>query len=346
MVEIGVAVAGDALLPWLEWAAERFAASPAGRGVSVHLVPMSSLAGARAVVGGDRRLHVWIPESALYADAAAGEWRQRHGTEPFLRAEPLALTPLVIAVWGERRRVLAERYGELSIDALSAAADEPAGWPGIAGRPEWGLLSLGHPAPDRCDDGVLTLLTLACAYRNEGRELTVDDVLDPGFRAFLGRLEANVFGLSASSGELLADMVAGGPEAYDAVIVPERLVIERLTAAAAAAAGDGRWGGLEVVYPAPTAWNDHPFYLLDVPWSGAAERRAAEALLDFLLAPAAQARLLGHGLRPADPELPLGGPDSPFTRYAGAGLRARRPGVCAVPPAPVTNNLLAVWRRR
>src|SRR5262245_44598073 len=66
-VEIGVAF-GTEKQRWLEWAVAEFAKTAEGKSVKVNLIPMGSLEGARALIGGDQRIHVWSPASAAYKD--------------------------------------------------------------------------------------------------------------------------------------------------------------------------------------------------------------------------------------------------------------------------------------
>ena len=86
----------------------------------------------------------------------------------------------------------------------------------------------------------------------------------------------------------------------------------------------GRWDRLRVVYPKFNLWNDNPYYVLDVPWSGEEQRRAAQVFLDFRLSEAVQTRAMEHGFRPANVSVPTRSAESPFVRYASAGIQASR----------------------
>ena len=52
-VEFGIAY-GTEKQRWLEWAVEQYKATPEGRNVTIHLIPMGSMEGAHAAVGGDK----------------------------------------------------------------------------------------------------------------------------------------------------------------------------------------------------------------------------------------------------------------------------------------------------
>ena len=93
----------------------------------------------------------------------------------------------------------------------------------------------------------------------------------------------------------MREMVLRGPSQYDCVLVYENLTIDYLEAAR------DRWGELRVDYPEPNIWNEHPYYILDVPWSDPAHRAAAGEYLAFLMTRPVQLRALEHGFRPETP---------------------------------------------
>ncbi len=82
----------------------------------------------------------------------------------------------------------------------------------------------------------------------------------------------------------MREMVLRGPSQYDCLLIYENLAIDFLGAA------KDRWGELHVDYPEPNIWNEHPFYILDVPWSNARQRTAATAFLKFLMSEPIQKR--------------------------------------------------------
>jgi len=108
---------------------------------------------------------------------------------------------------------------------------------------------------------------------------------------------------------------------------------------------EGRWGQLRVVYPEYNAWNDNPYYIIDAPWSSKDQRKAAETFLAFLLSEPIQKESLNHGFRPANPNVAIKFPDSPFVKYADYGIRVDLPKICEAPRAEVVNNLLESWQR-
>ena len=123
------------------------------------------------------------------------------------------------------------------------------------------------------------------------------------------------------------------------MLVYENLAIDYLDAAR------DRWGELEVDYPEPNIWNEHPYYILDVPWSDARQRAAAGEFLRFLMSEPIQRRALEHGFRPGNPAVSLRLPDSPLVRLAGRGLRIDLPRMCEPPTSEVVRDLLDASRR-
>ena len=91
-------------------------------------------------------------------------------------------------------------------------------------------------------------------------------------------------------------------------------------------------------------WNEHPYYILDVPWSDSRQRAAAAAFLGFLMSEGIQKRALEHGF---GPEIPMCRCAIPTVRScatrAGAQSICRRP--CEPSKDRVLEELLASFRR-
>jgi hypothetical protein len=84
---------------WLAWAAEEFAKTPAGAGITLELLPFGSLEGARAAVDPKQSINVWTPASAAFKEVFVQEWQLQRNSNPILREEPLALSPMVFVLW-------------------------------------------------------------------------------------------------------------------------------------------------------------------------------------------------------------------------------------------------------
>ena len=336
--EIGIAY-GTEKKRWLEWAVEEFEKTKDGERIKINLIPMGSLEGAQAVLGGDRRIHVWSPASALYKETFVQEWGARQSGNPILKEEALALTPMVFVMWAERHEAFRGKLGPVGFDTVSRALAEKTGWAGIAGRPEWGLFKFGHTHPNESNSGLVTLVLMAYDFHRKSRGLELKDVLDASFQTWMADFERAASGLSNSTGTMMRDMVLRGPSTYDGLFVYESVVIDYLKSA------EGRWGELRVEYPKRNVWNDNPYYVLDVPWSSPEQRKAAERFLIFLLSVPVQQRSLEHGFRPGNPEVPVNVANSPFLTYQRFGLKADIGEVCELPRAEVLTNLLASWQR-
>ncbi len=336
--EIGVAY-GTEKQRWLQWAVEQFAGTPGGQRIKVNLIPKGSLEGAQAILAGDKKIQVWSPASALYEDVFTQEWQMKNGKAPFVRKEALALSPMVFVMWAERHDAFVAKYHEVTFVTLGQALREPAGWDAIARKPEWGIFKFGHTHPNQSNSGLMTLVLMAYDFHKKNRGLSLKDILNPEFQAWMNGVEGATSGMSNSTGNMMRDMVLRGPSSFDALCVYENVVIDYLKSA------EGRWGELRVAYPARNAWNDNPYYILDAPWSSPDQRAAAGEFLDFLLSEPIQRESLKHGFRPGNPTVPIKFPESPFVAYERFGLRVDLGEVCESPKAEVLNNLLAIWQR-
>jgi Ca-activated chloride channel family protein len=337
-VELGIAY-GTEKQRWLEWAVQQFANSKDGKRIKVTLIPMGSLEGAHAILNGDQRINVWSPASALYKDAFVQEWQVKYSQNPIVKEEPLALSPMVFVFWDERYGPFVQKYKTVSFSTVAQALQEKGGWDAIAQKPEWGLFKFGHTHPNESNSGLMTIVLAAYSYQKKTRDLQLKDVVDVSFQNWLQGFERGISGLSNSTGNMMREMVLKGPSSYDGLIVYESVAIDYLKNA------EGRWGQLRVAYPEYNAWNDNPYYIIDAPWSTKDQRKAAEAFLAFLLSEPIQKESLNHGFRPANPNVAVKFPDSPFVKYTDYGIRVDLPKICEAPRAEVVNNLLQSWQR-
>ncbi len=269
----------------------RVSHAQAGRGITVNLLGMGSMEGAAAVLEGEgtNPIHVWSPASSAYRDHFERQWRAKYSNQsPILKSENLALTPMVFVMWETRRKAFLKKYAKISFQTISDAMREPGGWGGIAGEAEWGRFKFAHTHPGRSNSGLLTLVLLAYQFSHKEHSLSGPDVEQPAFQAWLERFERGVArpggSLNHSTGTLMREMVLRGPSQYDCLLIYENLAIDYLGAA------KDRWGELHVDYPEPNIWNEHPYYILDVPWSDARQRAAAAGFLKFLMSEPIQKR--------------------------------------------------------
>ena len=208
---------------------------------------------------------------------------------------------------------------------------------------DWGRFNFGHTHPARSNSGLLFLVLAAYELSHKEHGLTRKDVAEPKFQSWLERFEDSVArpggSLSHSTGTLMREMVLRGPSQFDCLLIYENLAVDSLANA------KDRWGELHVDYPEPNIWNEHPFYILDVPWSDSRTRRAAAEFLKFLMSEPIQKRALEHGFRPGNPDVSVRFPESPLIRHAGQGVRIDLPRMCEPPRDEVLQELLTLSRR-
>ena len=336
--EIGIAY-GTEKRRWLENAVEEFSKTSDGKGIKVNLIPMGSIEGAHAILNGDQRINVWSPASAAYKDVFVQDWKVKYSTDPIVREEPLALTPMVFVMWDERYQAFLQKYRTLSFETIAQAEQEKSGWESLAGKPEWGFFKFGHTNPNESNSGLMTLALASYTYAKKTRGLELKDVVNAGFQDWLQKLERGVSGMSNSTGNMMQEMVLKGPSSFDVLFTYESVTIDYLKNA------EGRWGPLKIVYPEYNAWNDNPYYILNTAWSSKDQRKAADSFLKFLLSEPVQKQSLVHGFRPANANVPVKFADSPFTIYARYGIQVDLQKICEPPRAEVMTNLLTGWQR-
>lgn len=336
-VEIGIAY-GTEKRKWLEWAVAEFANTEAGKRIKVKLIPMGSIEGGRAVLNGDRRIHVWAPASSLVESLLTDPWEREHEKSPILSDAPLALTPMVVVMWDDRYQAFMSKYEALNFKTIGEALQEVTGWAAIAGKPEWGPFTFGHTKPTHSNSGMLSLVLMAYDYWGEQRRIKANQVMDAGFLEWLESVEDYMNVDQSSTGKLMTQMLRFGPSELAGVMVYENLALSNLKTA------EGRWGTIKVSYPTRSVWNDNPFYILDVPWSDEAHQKAAGAFQHFLLSPKAQRVARDKYLfRPANVDVPIVEPGSPFAKLEGV-VQIDVPTIRR-PKGKVLEQLLQVWKR-
>jgi hypothetical protein len=316
---------------------------------------MGSVEGANAVLDGPKPaksphkpIHVWSPASSAYRDVLESEWRvkAKHDGSPILTAENLALTPMVFVMWKQRHDAFIKKYAKINFRTVAEAMKEPEGWGEIAGKPDWGLFKFGHTDPNKSNSGLQALVLMAYEFSGKQRGLTDKDIAQEPFQTWLGTFERGVTrhgsSLTHSTGTLMEEMVLRGPSQYDCLMLYENLAIDYMRIATE------RWGEqgeFYVAYPDPNIWNEHPYYILDVPWSDDRQRKAAGDFLHYLMSEPVQRRALEHGFRPGNSAIAVNSADSPLVRNQKYGLKMNLPQMCEPPAADVVKTLLDSFRR-
>jgi hypothetical protein len=329
---------------WLEAATAAFARERPD--VEVQLAAKGSLDAMQALLDGTEKPALWSPADSLVMSLGASDWTTKTGkllVAPEGSADapqPLVITPLVFVIWEDRAEALLKSEGKVTWKVLHDAVASNRGWPAVGGKPEWGFVKLGHTDPTRSNSGLHALLSMSLEYYKKP-QLTVGDILEPKYQAFIAEIEKGVGKFETSTGTFMTDMIRFGPSRFDIAWVYENLAASQLENA------QGRWGNLKVYYPQTTLWSDHPIALLQGEWLSEAEKKAGREYVAFLRSRPIQEQALAYGFRPADPAVPIKtqDPRNPFVRLAQYGLRADVPPA-AVPPEPaVVRNILTMWSR-
>jgi hypothetical protein len=329
---------------WLEGAARDFSAVHPE--IQLQLVGKGSLDSAHAILDGSEKPTLWSPADSLALTLLESDWATKY-KRPLLATgsdapTALLLSPLVFVVWEDRAKVLLEKgKGKLSWKLLHEALASNRGWPAVGGKAEWGFVKLGHTDPTRSNSGLQALLSMSFEYHGRTANLTVADLLEPKYQAFVTEIERGVSKFEASTGTFMTDMIRFGPSKYDIAVVYESLAIAQLENA------QGRWGNLRVGYPSTTLWSDHPIALLTGDWVRPEQAEAARIFIAYLKSVPVQKRALDYGFRPADLTVPLKStdPTNPFVRLAPYGLQIDLPTAAEPPDAAVIRNLLTLWSR-
>ena len=196
---------------------------------------------------------------------------------------------MVFVMWDERYQAFVEEVRHASASRPSPQAlAEKSGWEGIAGKPRVGPLQVrshpSEPVQQRADDARADGLRLP---PQEPRPRSSRTSSTTGFQDWMPAFERGVTGLVEQHRQHDA-----GHGAARARRPTTRCSSTRASSIDYLKNAEGRWGELRVVYPELNMWNDNPYYVLDVPWSTAAQReggRRVPRLPDERAGPAAVA---------------------------------------------------------
>jgi hypothetical protein len=181
--------------------------------------------------------------------------RERAALDPLIDApsEPIARSPLVLAIWRDRAQVLAEGCGgEVTWRCLGDVAGTR--WQSIGGDEAWGDVKPGHADPASTGEG-LAVIGQAAAQFFDRSNLSRDDYEDDAFLEWFSRIERAVpAGGSVGDDSPFVRMLTAGPAAFDVVVTTEADAGPRLAAASA-----DRRDRVRLLYPSPVATVDVVF---------------------------------------------------------------------------------------
>src|SRR5262249_11848456 len=149
--------------------------------------------------------------------------------------------------------------------------------------------------PSKYASGFAFLLVLSQEFRNNPGKLMVPDIQKPGLQVLMSVYKKRSSGNKYETGELMEEMIAKGPSAYEALLTYDNLAFKYMDAA------EGRWGKIQLVYPKFNCGMGNPYYIINAPWSTPEQRDAARKFMDFLYSEPSQKEFLARLFRPGNP---------------------------------------------
>jgi hypothetical protein len=126
---------------------------------------------------------------------------------------PLARSPLVIAIWNDRRQVLEGTCpGGINWHCIGDVGGHP--WTEIGGDPAWGAVKPSHSNPELTASGLLDLAQATSSYMNR-TSFASNDFTDPAFRRWFEQLERSIPAFPTPPRTPLDEMLSKGPSVFD-----------------------------------------------------------------------------------------------------------------------------------
>lgn len=336
--------------PWVSEAAKKFNAEDhrlEGQKVVVEVTPMDGLT---AMGYYDREEMdpyptAWIPDSRYLVDLVNATYKTKRGRDVFLtdgeyRAKPIATSLFSWGIYASRAQVLRNRYGEVNWTVIHDAAMAKGGWREIGGEEcvecaQWGYFKLVVPNPRKNAAGLVAMVAAAGEYYDK-TTITVEDVTNAEFQKWLGELMDAV--TDYSSAYSVEDLALFGYSMGDGGQLLESDLLVNMGGI------QTRWADpLVIEYPQYLTWFDFPFTVWMGPETTALEKNAALQFQEYLLSPEQQQKALERGLRPANLEVSLEGPDSLFVQWQSQGAMVLPPRSTRM-RSPDRDVLLALLR--
>jgi ABC-type Fe3+ transport system substrate-binding protein len=253
------------------------------------------------------------------------------------RLRPIAVSLFSWGIYSSRAEVLTAKYGEINWHAIHDAATAKGGWPELGGPADWGYFKLVVPNPRKNVGGLAAMVAAAGEYYGE-TNIRVADVTNPEFQEWLKELMGAVTDFSSLGAYSVENLALFGYSMGDGGQLLESDLLVNM------AGIQNRWQDpLVIVYPKYVTWFDFPFSI----WMGdettALEKNAALEFERYLLQPEIQKRAAELGLRPANAEVSITGPDSLFVKWQGQGAMTVVPRTTRM-RSPDREILLALLR--
>ncbi len=272
----------------------------------------------------------WIPDSRYLVELANASYKERLGRDVFLtdgeyRARPIAISLFAWGVYESRGQVLEEKYGAVDWSAIHDAAIAKGGWPELGGDPQWGYFKLVVPNPNKNAGGLAAMIAMAGEYYDR-TDITVEDITNPEFQAWLGELMGAVTDISGGSAYTAEDFALFGYSVGDGGQLLESDLLQNMQGIVT------RWEDpLHIYYPDYVTWFDFPFTVWVGPETSALKKNGALAFQRFLLSEEQQKAALVYGLRPANADVGVdAAPDSLFVKWGDQGVQPVVPRTSAM----------------
>ncbi len=318
--------------PWVREAAKKFNAEDhrlEGQKIVVEVTPMDGLTAMGYYDREEMNPYptAWIPDSRYLVDLVNATYKTKRGRDVFLtdgeyRARPIATSLFSWGIYASRAQVLRERYGEINWKVIHDAAMVKGGWREIGGEgctecAKWGYFKLVVPNPRKNAAGLVAMVAAAGEYYGK-TTISVDDVTNADFQKWLTELMGAV--TDYSSAYSVEDLALFGYSMGDGGQLLESDLLVNMSGI------QTRWADpLVIEYPQYLTWFDFPFTVWMGPETTAQEKNAALEFQKYLLTVEQQQEALKRGLRPANSEVSLEGPDSLFVQWQGQGAMVLPP---------------------
>lgn len=285
----------------------------------------------------------WIPDSRYLVELANASYKERLGRDVFLtdgeyRARPIAISLFAWGIYASRAGVLENHFGEIDWQSIHDAAIARGGWPELGGQAGWGFFKLVVPNPSKNVGGLAAMISAAGEFYGR-TDITVEDVTNPDFQAWLNELMGAVTDFSSASAYTAEDFALFGYSVGDGGQLLESDLLQNMQGILT------RWEDpLQIYYPEYVTWFDFPFTVWVGPETTAIQKNAALEFQRFLLSDSQQQAALAYGLRPANPNIPVDATEeSLFVRWQDQGVQPVVPRTTAM-RSPDRDVLLSLLR--
>ena len=258
-----------------------------------------------------------------------------------------ALAPVVMAIWESRLEALQAKSGTQAVgwEELMQVLNSPNGWADYNISGDRTTVYYGHTDPQVSSTALSTLIAefYASTIYNTGdpnlRRLSLENVEDEAVQQGVREIENLIKHYSSRTTEF-KEYIAQGPSYLDFVALEENDLIfinqgktefkppEKLVA----------------LYPKEgTFWHEHPFGIPNADWVSDEQREAARIFTEYIRSEEVQQKVLESGFRPANPNVPLDAPNSPFIQ--DLGVDPNQPStVLTVPDPEVIAAVQSSWQ--